>query len=67
MKRQVPGCSGKIRHPSKGAAVAVMKRMNNAQLSAYRCRSCRSWHVGRHPKKIQLRLDQLLGPADPPA
>lgn len=64
MKRRVPGCSGKVRHRNKGAAVAALKRLNNAGLSAYPCSHCRGWHLGNQPKKIQDRLDQLLGPPD---
>lgn len=64
MKRRVPGCSGKVRHRTKGAAIAAAKRINNAGLSIYPCPKCRCWHLGNNPKKIQSRLDQLLGRAD---
>lgn len=63
MKRPKPGCSGKVRHRDKTSAVIAMKRMKNAQLSAYQCPYCSGWHVGKsqHWAKINARLDQLIG------
>lgn len=68
MKRKVPGCTGKVRHKERGHAIAALKKIKNAQLSAYLCPHCQAWHLGRsrHPMKIQARLDQLIGP-DPQA
>lgn len=54
-------CTGKRRHRNRGAAIAALKAVNNAGLSGYPCRFCGGWHLGNNPKKIQLRLDQLLG------
>ncbi|MBB5351066.1 hypothetical protein HNR46_001300 [Haloferula luteola] len=65
MKRKLPGCSGKVRHRSKAGAIQHLKKLNHAQMSAYPCRHCGGWHIGKHPKKIQLRLDQLIGKAHP--
>ena len=66
MKRTVVGCSGKVRHPNKAGAVIALKRMNHAQMSAYPCRFCKGWHIGksRHWAKINARFDQLIGKAN---
>lgn len=63
MKKHVPKCAGKVRHKDKAGAVIALKRINNAQLSAYHCPTCKGWHLGRsrHPMKINARLDQILG------
>ena len=58
-------CSGKVRHKDKAAAIIALKRINNHGLSGYFCRYCKGWHLGNNPKKIQLRLDQLLDPSVP--
>lgn len=59
-------CAGKMRHKDKTGAVIHLKKLKNAQMSAYPFEYCGGWHVGhsRHEMKIQARLDQLLGPAD---
>lgn len=66
MPKRRNGCNGKVRHPSREAAVIAMRRMKNAGLSAYRCGLCKAWHLGRsngptRDWKFQRRLDQLLG------
>lgn len=63
MKRQKTGCSGKVRHPDKQGACIALKRMKNAQMSAYPCPHCKGWHIGksRHWAKLNARLDQLIG------
>lgn len=40
----------------------------NAQLVIYHCAHCNYWHLGRsrHQMNVQARLDQLLGPYEPP-
>ena len=42
--------------------------MKNAQMSAYPCRHCKGWHIGRsrHWAKINARLDQLIGKPEIP-
>lgn len=51
----VPGCRGKVRHPSEahaeGMRVQILARTQEsakrrAQLGTYRCRWCGFWHVG---------------------
>jgi len=56
------GCSGKVRHPSREAAIICMRKQKNSQLSTYRCGKCGGWHVGNSnkPWKIQARINQLL-------
>lgn len=63
MKRAKPGCSGKVRHADQISAIIAMKKMKNAQLSAYKCRFCHGWHVGRSwsLEKLWARFDQLVG------
>lgn len=53
----------KVKHRSRGAAIAALKAINNAQLNAYRCRACGFWHLGnsKAEHKVQARIDQLLG------
>jgi hypothetical protein len=57
-------CQGKVRHKDRTGAIIALKKMKNAQLSAYQCPYCHGWHLGHshHPMKIQARLDQLIGP-----
>jgi hypothetical protein len=66
--RRLTGCSGKIRHRNKAGACIALKRMKNAQMSAYPCRHCKGWHIGRsrHWAKINARLDQLIGKPETP-
>jgi len=68
MSRRRNGCTGKLRHRSKGAAVATLRRIGNAGLTCYPCRRCGGWHLGtsRRYDKIIARLDQLLHPPKPP-
>lgn len=49
------GCAGKVRHPTRAHAEAVIAEIRatgrdswrrNRQLQAYRCRWCRFWHHG---------------------
>lgn len=56
-------CRGKVRHPHQRGAIIAMRKMNNAQLTSYKCPFCEGWHVGHSNRmwKIQARLDQLLG------
>lgn len=62
-KDKARSCAGKVRHPNRIGAIIALKRIKNQQLSAYPCRFCGGWHLGRsrHPMKINARLDQLLG------
>ncbi len=60
MKTRANSCTGKVRHKNRGAAIAALKKINNAGLSGYPCRYCKGWHLGNNPKKFQARLDQLL-------
>lgn len=57
------GCRGKVRHATKSAAVAALKRVGNAGLRSYPCPKCKGWHLGtsRDPSWVQRRIDQLLG------
>ena len=55
-------CKGKARHRDRTSAIIALKRINNHGLSGYKCPYCKGWHIGNNPKKIQLRLDQLLAP-----
>ena len=57
--REVRGCTGKIKYPSKFAAVKVLKKVNNAGLSAYLCRHCNGWHLGNNWKKGGWRTMQV--------
>ena len=61
MKTRGNSCTGKVRHKDRTAAIIALKRVNNHGLGGYPCRYCGGWHLGNNPKKIQLRLDQLLG------
>lgn len=56
------GCKGKVRHRSKGAAVAALRAIRNAGLESYPCKRCGGWHLAnsRKPHKVQARIDQLL-------
>lgn len=65
MKTKENSCLGKVRHRDRLGAIIALKKINNHGLSGYYCRYCKGWHVGNNPKKIQLRLDQLL--SQPPA
>jgi hypothetical protein len=65
MPKRRNGCSGKVAHATREGAVATLKRVGNAGLSAYRCPLCKAWHLGRsrgagRDWKFQRRLDQLL-------
>lgn len=48
-------CRRKVRHPTREAAVAVMRdilhreRIDPRQYEAYRCEVCGGWHWGRSP------------------
>lgn len=53
-------CRDKVRHADKTGAIICLKRMKQANLSAYPCRHCGGWHVGHSAKKIQSRFDQIL-------
>ena len=55
--------TGKVRHPSRVAAIIALKRIKNAGLNHYPCPHCKGWHLGNSNKdwKIQARIDQLLG------
>ena len=42
-------CTGKIRHTLEGAYQSrreLMSRGNNANLNIYKCKFCKSYHVG---------------------
>lgn len=60
MKTKANSCTGKVRHKDRQAAIIALKRINNHGLSGYHCSYCKGWHLGNNPKKIQLRLTQLL-------
>jgi len=55
--------SGKVRHPSRVAAIITAKRIKNKGLNIYRCPQCKGWHLGnsRRDYDFQARIDQLLG------
>lgn len=62
MKTKANSCTGKVRHKDRSAAITALKKINNHGLSGYYCKWCKGWHLGNNPKKIQLRIDQLLSP-----
>ncbi len=62
MRTKANSCTGKVRHANRCRTIRVLKKLNNAGLSGYRCGYCHGWHIGNHPKKIQDRIDQLLQP-----
>ncbi len=64
MITRADSCTGKIRHRSRGGAIAHLKALGNAQMTGYHCRFCKGWHIGHSNRsgKIQARLDQLIGP-----
>lgn len=45
----VAGCTGKVRHPTSHAALAVAKREphQGVALYPYPCRHCGGWHLSR--------------------
>lgn len=55
--------TGKRRHPTRTAAIITMKKINNRALNAYRCPTCKGWHLGHSNQdwRMQERIDQLLG------
>jgi hypothetical protein len=57
-------CGRKIRHATRGGAIAHLKSLGNAQMHAYQCNYCKGWHIGHsnRPGKLQARFDQLMGP-----
>lgn len=55
------GCSGKVRHPSRRHAQAVVAELmassrdhvaRSARLQDYRCRVCGFWHVGHDGRRL---------------
>lgn len=52
MKREVPGCSGKMRHTRQSAedsAQSIRRGKNfrpGGDFGAYKCGACGWWHVG---------------------
>lgn len=62
MKTKANSCTGKVRHKDRFGAIRALKKINHHGLSGYYCQYCKGWHLGNNPKKIQLRLDQLLKP-----
>lgn len=44
-------CDGKASHASRGAALIAMKKTSARGLEPYRCKFCRSWHLG-HGKRV---------------
>ena len=57
--REILGCTGKIKYPNQYAAVATLKKINNAGLSAYPCPNCGGWHLGNTPNKSGARMAQV--------
>jgi hypothetical protein len=41
-----PGCTGKIRHPTKAAAIVAAKIIGRGKVRPYVCRCCGGWHTG---------------------
>lgn len=39
----VPGCTGKVRHPTKAAAITATKIIRGTRI--YVCRNCSGWHT----------------------
>jgi hypothetical protein len=50
----------KVRHASRGAAVLALRAIDNAGLAAYRCKSCKGWHLGHRRELAAARIEQLL-------
>lgn len=57
------GKTGKIKHPSRIAAIITLKKLKNKGLNSYHCSACGGWHLGtsRADYRVQARIDQLLG------
>lgn len=64
VRSRANSCTGKVRHRNWNSAITALKKVNNAGLSGHYCPFCKGWHLGNQSEKMQLRLDQLLGPVD---
>jgi hypothetical protein len=42
----VPGCTGKVRHPTKAGAIRAVKIVGDKSVRPYVCRRCGGWHTG---------------------
>jgi hypothetical protein len=69
MKRQsdpAASCRGKVRFDTATEARKVARRAssrNEDAIRAYRCESCRGWHIGttagpRHPWKSPIQIEE---------
>lgn len=58
------GCSGKVRHAYRRAALKALARVDIVSLNVYKCPRCHGWHLGndRSDFRTQQRIDQLLHP-----
>jgi hypothetical protein len=56
------GCTGKVRHASRYAALRAAARMSSVLINVYRCPRCAFWHLGRSrdPVREAARIDELL-------
>ncbi len=52
--------TGKVKYGQAWQAGRALKRLNNAGLGIYRCRSCGEFHVGHETSRTADRIAQLL-------
>lgn len=54
----------KVRHPSKKAALATLRKLNNKGMKVYLCSICKCWHLGNSAMRQHKvdRMAQLLSP-----
>lgn len=58
LSRVLAECYGKIKYPTKGAALVDVKRINDRngrRVVAYRCGACHKFHIGGIKPKIEKR------------
>lgn len=49
---EVVACTGKIAHETKAEALRVMRRRRlKRDMSVYRCKRCRKWHIGHSERR----------------
>lgn len=58
------GCRGKQHYPSKSFARAKIQQAiahghpDDGTLNAYKCKACKSWHIGHKPGTKRIRAEQ---------
>lgn len=65
-RRAARTCSAKRRYDDKGAAIRAIEQLammnkDTTNMSAYRCRVCKQWHIGHLPGFVRRKIAARRG------